>query len=377
LSATSQALAKIQNQLPTTTNDAQLASMDRQAAALDSAVDRAVDQQQAELDQVEASLRKLPVRRHESVAEQRRRAPLATQQAAIKAQLAQTQALAYRADQTISAIAERRREGFSTRVLERSASPLTPAFWTSLGDAMAADIDRLQGMALRVIIPAQAAPEPKGLTSLALGLLMAIGIAIGVALLVRHSDRKRLAASSPDHTLAIVWRVGVEIAVPILSVEAIYLGAQWGGLLAPAGDQLAQAAIGSIAWAAAILALGRGLALARSPNHRVLNIGEGAAKRARGALWVVAVITGTGFFIQRLNYIMGASLASTVAADCVISLAYVAAAFLILASFGRDDAQTQTSAEAAAEVTRAPVWTLISLTLGAAIVATVGAVLLG
>src|SRR6202012_1869277 len=60
------------------------------------------------------------------------------------------------------------------------------------------------------------------------------------------------------------------------------------------------------------------------------------------------------------------------------SLAYAAAAGLILVSFGRGRAHGgDADASAEAEQARSPAWTLISLTLTGAIVVTVGAVLAG
>jgi small-conductance mechanosensitive channel len=202
-------------------------------------------------------------------------------------------------------------------------------------------------------------------------------MSLGVTCLDRFGRKRATLSVARSHSLSVSWRVGLEIAIPTLAAEAVRLGAQWGGLLAPAGDQIAQAAVGSIAWAAAVLALGRGLALARQPHHRLLNIGDKIANRARAALRVVAVVTAGGFFIERINYIVGASLAATIAANCIISLAYVAAAALALANFGRDDDLPLNRVADSAGVTRTPLWTLFSLTLGAAILTTVGAVLLG
>src|SRR6202012_812646 len=60
------------------------------------------------------------------------------------------------------------------------------------------------------------------------------------------------------------------------------------------------------------------------------------------------------------------------------SLAYAAAAGLILVSFGRGRAHGgDADASAEAEQARSPAWTLISLTLTGAIVVTVGAVFAG
>jgi small-conductance mechanosensitive channel len=95
-------------------------------------------------------------------------------------------------------------------------------------------------------------------------------------------------------------------------------------------------------------------------------------------LWAVALITGAGFLLTRLNYIIGASVAATIAANCILSLAYAAAAGLLLVSFSSSRASApEGSSPADAEGPRSPIWTLIALTLAGAIVITVGAVFAG
>jgi small-conductance mechanosensitive channel len=96
----------------------------------------------------------------------------------------------------------------------------------------------------------------------------------------------------------------------------------------------------------------------------------------------VAVVTGAGFLLTRLNYVAGASVAATIASNCAVSLSYAAVAGLILVSFGRGQgaglAQGEAAPAASATERRlGPAWTLISLVLATAIVVTLGAVLAG
>jgi small-conductance mechanosensitive channel len=373
------ALNRISNRLATTADDKTLQALASEVGAIQSAASRVYAGQAAQLADVQAELRRHPVRRHERAAETEARAKLQQQQSQLAAQAAEIRGVAAHAETVFSSIAERRRAGFSARVLARTPSPLEPDFWTSLASATGSDLERLQWMARRTISVPLSAPEPRGIGGLIIGILIAVTILWPLRRLLDHLGWRRadqLPEGGARHVVAVVWRVLVDVAAPALAAQVVRLGARWGGLLAGPADQLAQALVGAVAWAAMVLALGRALATGREPAERLIRLGESEAARARTSLWVVAVVTAGGFFLQRLNYVVGASVSATIAANCVISLAYAGAAFLILTSFGRDGGERDALAQGA-ERRRAPAWTLISLALGAAIVGAVGAVLLG
>lgn len=376
VAADNQALAKLAFDLPRTTKDAPLAAMTQQAGAIEAAAHTVLVIDLAKSAADALALRRLPARRHLPEMAQRQRSALLAHQAAAQAQAMQMQALVERAGQIYGQIAERRREGFSGRVLQRAPSPISPVFWTSLANAIGGDFHRLAWTVRSMAQVAERAPEPRGVAGLLVGVLTAIVLVWPARRLLDHlgwNRARRLGLRGAAQIVAVIWRVMVEVAAPTAGAAAVRLGAQWGGLLAPATDELSAAAVGAIAWAAAVIALGRGLATARDPKHRLLSIDDSEAARARVSLWVVALITAAGFFLQKLSRVAGASIEATIAADCATSIAYAAVAFLVLASFGR----SESAPDAGQAVARAPAWTLASLVLAVAIVATVGAVLLG
>ena len=374
LSHDRQLLVMLQNQLPSTTNDTRLAAMGQEAAAIQAAADGQVAAGDSRIAAVEAQLRKHPFDRARRLSKTQAamKAQLLAQVPDLEAQLRRAQSQASLASQVFSQLAERRRESFSERVLEQTSSPLSPDFWTSLAASAGSDLGRLRSMVGVDVAAAWAATEPRGLAGILLGFLGAALFLIPIRVLAgRLGWRLCRRFGSKAHTPAIVWNVVVDVGAVVLGAGAARLGLQWGGLLSASADVMVRAAATSIIWAGAILALGRALATNANPDHRLFRVSDGQALRTSFALVVVALVSAAGQFLQRLNYVVGASVSATIAADCAISLAYAASALLLLASF------SPRAAERAPDTPRAPARTLISLLLAAAAIATIGAVLLG
>jgi small-conductance mechanosensitive channel len=372
-----QQLTQIQNQIPAASTDALLTQLGQRAAAIEAWANPVVAGRTQALMAVDAKLQKYAfTERHPGTkAQQAARAALLADRRAILAQLVPARRVASAANAAYSQIAERRRAGFSARVLEQSPSPLTPDFWTALATQAGGDLARLEAMAGRALDVAAEASEPQA------AVVVAGCLAAGVLLLwpgrwflLWFLRRKASGGGRLARTAGVVWRVAVDTGLPTLAAVILRLGAEWGGLLSHQAKAVSGAAVAAVAWSAAILALGRAMAAGPDPGRRLLLVSDDTAARMRMHLWAVAVITGAGFLLTRLNYVIGASLAATIAANCLVSLAYAAVAGLILVSFGRGRAAAR--APDAGEVS-SPIWTLVSLTLGAAIVVTVGAVFAG
>jgi potassium efflux system protein len=378
-----QRLVQLQNQTAATSNDARLATMGGQAATIQASADAVAKARAGDLAAIAQSLKRYAPRgrRPQTAAQREASAPLLARQKVLQTQLREAQLTASSASYTFSLIAERRREGFSARVLERSASPLSPDFWTSLADEADADVTRVMALAQQAIGFAFDAEEPRGVLSLGFGLVVALILFWPARRFLEKLGRRTIDSQNPPQGFALsapaLWIALVDTGAPALGAAILHLSAQWGGLLSPKANALAGAAVVAVAWGAAILALGRAIATDANGERRLLNLPDEAADRVRFSLWAVAIITAAGFLLTRLNYVVGASVAATIAANCLLSLAYSAAAGLILFSLGGDRAPSAPGAELPAEGPRSPAWTLLSLTLTTAIIVTLGGVFAG
>jgi len=374
-----QTLAQLQNQIPTTSNDDRWAAMGAQAAAIETRADQALATADQALAGVARSLKEINPnpRRAVSAAQKPQFAALIAQKASLQAQLRQAQSVSSAASYTYSLVAERRREGFSARVLQQSDTPLSPAFWTSLVQSARPDLDRLIMLARDATDVAADAPEPRAAVGLGVGLVLGLLLLFpfrwGLERLGRRALDRVSGRRGVSRTAYAIWMTVVDTGMPCLAAICLHLGAQWGGLLSDKADALAGAGVEAFTWAAAILALGRALATDLESDHRLLGFPDAVARRMGPLLAAVALITGSGFLLTRLNYVVGASVASTIAANCVISLAYAGIAGAILVSFGR----TRLPGDQPEDEIRSPVWTLTSLVLSIAILVTVGAVFAG
>ncbi|HZC15634.1 MAG TPA: DUF3772 domain-containing protein, partial [Caulobacteraceae bacterium] len=381
LASAQQTLIQLQNQVPTTSNDARLAAMAAQAAAVEARADQLAAGAARALIPIDKALKRLaPNPRHAVPASEKGQlAALTASRGALQSQLSQAQALSASASAAYTLVAERRREGFSARALEQSDSPLSPAFWTSLAQSAGPDVTRLMALVRNAIDVAVGAPEPRGGIGLGLGVALGLGLLFPVRRGLERLGRKVLDRKPGRRgfglTAYALWMTAVDTGAPALAAVTLHLGAQWGGLLSDKADLLAGAAVVAVIWGAAILALGRALATDLEADHRLLGFPDMAARRMGPLLLAVAIITATGFLLTRLNYAVGASVAATIAANCVLSLAYAGIAGAILVSFGRNRAPGEGAD--AAEAAHSPVWTLVSLVLWGAVVVTVCAVFAG
>jgi small-conductance mechanosensitive channel len=381
LAADQARLVELSNQAATISNDARLAAMGESAARIEAEARGVAAQRAAQIANIDAQLARIAPRRRRAptAAEKAKAAPLLAQRAAAQRDFAAANNLAEAAQSSFNLIAERRREGFSARVLTRSASPLSPGFWTSLVGDADEDGDRVQAVAGEAAATALAAPEPRAAIALIAALLAAVALAWPVQRWLervgRGPPRERRAGLA--RTGAALWTAALQIAAPALGVAVVRLAAEWAGVLSPAADELAGAAVTATAWAAGIRALGGVLAANPDPELRLLDLSDEDARRVRPPLLVIALVTGAGFMLTRLNYVIGASVAATIAANCALSLAYAGAAGLLLVSFGRGRDADGDAADDEAVSRRASVWTLVSLALSGAIVVTLGAVVAG
>ena len=375
-------LSQLQAQARTTNDEARLAALRTESAKTQAAADTVVSARSKELKAINRELTRLSLtakRRKLTTAEHAQQVQLTAKQADLQGQLKQAQTVSTTASHTYDLVAQKRRDSFTSKVFEQTPSPVSPDFWSSLSDATGADFARFVGVAERAGAAVVEAPEPKGLLSFVISLAVAFALVFPARKALERLVRTRTAAGVAHGfrlTAHAVWVAVVDTVLPALAANTLHLGAQWGGLLSEKADALAGAAVLAVSWSAAVVALGRATVASRDPDTRLMEVPEDAIGRVRFYLWMVAVITGGGFLLTRLNDVVGASVAATIAANCLMSLAYAGVAGLVLVSFGRNRAPVDEAADTK-ETARSSGWTLFSLVLTLAIILTVGAVLTG
>ena len=157
-----QTLTQIQGLLPTVSDDGRLAAMGARALAIEAQANSVVATDGAVIAKIDVALKHDGFgRKRLTTTQKKQQAPLLAQRAPVAAEFGQAQGVAMSASNLFSQIAERRREGFSARVLERSPSPVSPDFWTELSGVAGEDLGRLNVQAYEARITAEGAPEPK------------------------------------------------------------------------------------------------------------------------------------------------------------------------------------------------------------------------
>ncbi|MGC1301824.1 MAG: DUF3772 domain-containing protein, partial [Caulobacteraceae bacterium] len=332
----------------------------------------------AKLDQQIARLRGSPAGRRE--AGKRQLKTLQAQRTPIIQQLDQARQLSTNAERAYATAAEQQRAAFNSHLFEATPSPLSPTFWTSLADQLEPDLDRLQKSAIQAASTAWNAPEPRAAILLAVALAIALALLFPLRRLLERFGWKWTGSEGAHYKLRLsanaLWMTVVDTLAPGLAATGLLLAARWGGMLSDEADSLAQSVVRAVFWGAGVVALGRVLISAGEPSRRMLPLEDEAARRIRAYPWIVALITGAGLLLTQLNSIIGASLAATIAANCVVSIAYAAVAALILLALGsvRKPLEETATTEDAARSSGGP---LVSLALAAAILFTIGAVLTG
>jgi potassium-dependent mechanosensitive channel len=325
-----------------------------------------------------------------SAADQRERTDILSRRNQVAALAKTAQQAAATASGVYAAIANQRRTTFASHIFERTPSPVEAEFWSSLAASLGPDIQRLGRLLQDMAGTAMDAPEPRAVISLLISILAALALMIPGRRLAHRLLRPRVveaaerlpspdapevarrqeAASDLGRSARAVAAVVIDTALPGLTAVALNLGLTWGELISDKTEALAQAVVVAVFWGSAIVALSR--QLAGDSKDRLLPVSERLASHMRALPWLVALITGAGFLLRKINIVVGASLAATIAANCVVALAYAAVASLILAALSGEGQAKGEDADV-----RQPGRVILSLLLSTAIVVTVGAVLAG
>ena len=383
LAALAREVADLKKQAVGASTDSSLARLREQTAAAQAAADTFVRARSRDILALDAKLQPLSLangkpRKRLDTAQRRKRQELVTQREILTAQLQRARQAAVAANHIFTEVSQRRRTAFDARTFDRTASPLEAEFWTSLGDSLQADTQRLTRLATDAFDTAVAATSMRAALLLSVSLILALGLAVPLRrLLLRlvhrftsHEPQRRFRQSARALATAII-----NTMLPGLAAVAINLGLNWAAVLSEKAAALAQAMVIAVFWGALVLALSRQLAGGRVAGERLLSVSDRLAGRVRSLSWLTALLTGAGFLISQVNNVVGASLAATVAANCVTSLAYAGIAGLILLALSEDNPAL--AEDDSAQPARGAGVTLVALGLTLAVTLTVGAVVFG
>jgi small-conductance mechanosensitive channel len=306
--------------------------------------------------------------------------------ASVTADIQEARDLTLRADQISADLSERLRENFAARLWTRSRSILDPGLWRDFAAALPGDAERLARSVRDEDLQGgwSAARTARDLALLALAALASVMLlGPGRLFLYRVGYHRAARAGGAAHLRRIVlalWLVAVSVAAPLLAGLLVRAALTEVGALTPDIDQVTALTIRVMVFAALVASLGRALLSPGRPVWRLAPVPEAIVARLAPFPRLIGLTAALSTFVAGLNTLLGASLASRVATDCLAMLVELAAVGGGLAAVGR--ARVERLAMAAQEPTaserdsRLP-WVLAILAAWAAVAGALVAVLVG
>ncbi|KAF1051392.1 MAG: Miniconductance mechanosensitive channel MscM [Stenotrophomonas maltophilia] len=295
------------------------ASLDVQQAAA-----HQVDDLSTRLSRVEDQLNVLgPPSDSEAATLALQRNDLQKQKSDLQDQQKQAGEIGQSAQNLAAQIVNLRRSLFNSQIATRSAPPLSPRFWSTLTRPTPDDLARLQGLGVNLKSQLAAAWQNQRLPLLAC-LLGALLLWIpGQRLLERWLSRavNRWLPEGRLRRSALALAIGlISVATFGGSAALLHLGLDWDGRfdgdLASLADQMVTLAV----FCAFIAGLGRALLMVQRPSWRLLPLPDHLAKALSPFPWLLAILLMLLGSQERINNVIGTSLALTVAVNGLTAL---------------------------------------------------------
>ena len=312
------------------------------------------------------------------------RRDVARRLATISGEVAQVRLLTLTTDQISAELSDRLRANFAARLWTRSRSLLDPALWRAFAAALPGDITRLtRAIGDEAAQVAPLAKDPRGLAIVALAMLGAF-ILVGPGRVVLNRLGYRRAARSGAaprlrRNILALWLVAVATLTPLLAGLLVRAALIDVSALTPDMDKATDLLVRVIVFAAFLAGLGRAMLSPGRPEWRLAPVPEDMAPRLAPFPGLIGATAALSTFVVGLNTILGASLASRVASDCLTLLIELAAVGGALAAVGQARVAGRAlhaSPSAAESESRAP-WFFATLAAWIALAAALIAVLVG
>jgi potassium efflux system protein len=312
------------------------------------------------------------------------RRDLARRLATVNGEVAQARLLTLTADQISANLSDRLRANFAARLWTRTRSILDPALWRDFAGALPGDIARLtRAIGDEFEQAAPVATNPRGLTIIALSVLGALVlVGPGRVFLNRLGYRRAARSGGPPRLRRIVlalWLVIVATLTALLAGLLARAALIEAGALTPDMAEVAALLVQVSAFAAFLAGLGRAMLSPRRPEWRLAPAPEHVVARLAPFPGLIGATAALSTFVAGLNTLLGASLSSRVASDCLTLLIEMTAVGGALAAVGRARVAGRASSaspSAAEAESRAP-WFFATLAAWIALAAALVALLVG
>jgi len=324
-------IAEIRKQLGDDVETAQLNDFVELATSIGTSADAIASDRAPKLEAIDARIAELgPAPAKGSPPEAAdiaaQRTALNQQRAALDAEIKRAKLLKVDSQQLLTQIEEARRASFQARLWQRTASPLTPAFWVAIAGALHEDSARLDALRSGVV---SALRDAFSADSRAYAL---VGLVIGLFLIVigrwwAERALMRLTADRVPH--GRLRRSALALAVVVVStaftgfgVEAMTLGLDWNDAFSDTEKQLSHALINAVFFGSFVAGLGRALLSPTRPSWRLPSISDDLAPTLRRLPLALGAAVALSIMMRRINTIVGASISATVAASMVSAVLY-------------------------------------------------------
>jgi small-conductance mechanosensitive channel len=238
---------------------------------------------------------------------------------ALDAQVKLAGLVAVEAGQLADQISVQRRAEFQTELGRRTASILAPAFWNELRGSYAADAGRLGALVGELW---------RALRTASVGVWVAMVAALALLLwshrqaknLLLHIATTRIPHGRLRRSLFAVVRILLSVLVWGLVAVIVRSGLEWRADLSALPHALLLRSLGLACFGGYVFGLGRALLAADRPSWRLAALPDAVATGLGWFPLVFATITTAGWLVERLYALVNASLATTVALNCILAL---------------------------------------------------------
>ncbi|HET6554585.1 MAG TPA: DUF3772 domain-containing protein [Dyella sp.] len=298
---------------------AKAATVQQQADQLTASLIPQVDALKAKLDVLGPAPAKGAPAEAPEVAAQRRQ--LTKDKTDLDGQLTQAKSLSLESQQLTTQIAGLRRDLFQAQISQRTASPLSRAFWSRLAQNMPDDAASLALLGAGLKGALAQAWQPGNRAPFILWLLAAVALIVGGRRLLEHKGLDLASKYLPSgHLRRSVMALLIALITTFtygLTAWFIYLAVNWNGVFDDELDNLARPLVTLTFFAAILAGLGRAMLSARRPSWRLPPISDDLANRLRLFPALMALSMLLLGVVERVTSDIGASLGFAMAANAL------------------------------------------------------------